>query len=62
VEALLLETALAQAVDERTAPRRALQAALTAPEPLDALRPFIHAEPGRSGFTSAGLLAVRRRF
>ncbi len=49
VEALLLETALAQAVDEPTAPRRALQAALTAPEPLDALRPFIQAKPGRSG-------------
>ena len=38
-------SALAQAVDEPTAPRRALQAALTAPELLDARRPFIHAEP-----------------
>jgi LuxR family maltose regulon positive regulatory protein len=44
VEALLLETALALAVDERPAARRALQAALAAAEPLDALRPFTHAE------------------
>ena len=45
VEALLLETALTLAVDERPAARRALQAALAAAEPLDALRPFTHAEP-----------------
>jgi hypothetical protein len=35
VEAFLLETALALAVDERPEARRALQAALTATEPLD---------------------------
>ena len=45
VEAFLLETALTLAVDERPAARRALQAALAAAEPLDALRPFTHAEP-----------------
>ena len=42
----LLETALTLAVDDRPAARRALQAALAAAEPLDALRPFTHAEPG----------------
>jgi LuxR family maltose regulon positive regulatory protein len=49
VEAFLLETALALAVDERPAARRALQTALTAltaAEPLDALRPFAHVGAG----------------
>ena len=45
VESFLLETALATAADERPAARRALQAALAAAEPLDALRP-VH--PGRT--------------
>jgi LuxR family maltose regulon positive regulatory protein len=45
VEAFLLETALTLAGDERPAARRALRAALAVAEPLDALRPFTHAEP-----------------
>ena len=56
VEAFLLETALALAVDEPPAARRALQAALAAAAPLDALRPFTQAEP-----TVRALLAVQHR-
>jgi LuxR family maltose regulon positive regulatory protein len=54
VEAFLLETALALAADEPPAARRALQAALAAAEPLDALRPFAQAEP-----SVCALLAVQ---
>jgi LuxR family maltose regulon positive regulatory protein len=46
VEAFLLETALAEARGQRSVARRALQAALAAAEPLDAVRPFMQAEPG----------------
>ena len=45
VEALLLETALALAANQRPAARRALQAALAAAEPLDALSPFTQPQP-----------------
>jgi LuxR family maltose regulon positive regulatory protein len=45
VEAFLLETALAVTADDQPAARRALQAALAAAEPLDALRPFAQTEP-----------------
>jgi LuxR family maltose regulon positive regulatory protein len=45
LEVHLLETALALATGERPAARRALQAALAAAEPLDALRPFTQAGP-----------------
>jgi LuxR family maltose regulon positive regulatory protein len=45
VEAFLLEAALALATGERPAARRALQAALAAAQPLDALRPFSQAGP-----------------
>jgi LuxR family transcriptional regulator, maltose regulon positive regulatory protein len=45
VEAFLLEAALAEARGQRSVARRALQAALAAAEPLDAVRPFMQAEP-----------------
>ena len=45
VDAWLLETTLAITADERPTARRALQTALALAEPLDALRPFTHAEP-----------------
>ncbi|MDT7613698.1 MAG: LuxR family transcriptional regulator, maltose regulon positive regulatory protein [Pseudonocardiales bacterium] len=45
VEAFLLETTLALATGERPAARRALQAALAAAQPIDALRPFSQAGP-----------------
>jgi LuxR family maltose regulon positive regulatory protein len=45
VDAWLLETTLAMAAGERPAARRALQSALALAQPLDALRPFTHAEP-----------------
>ena len=60
-------SALARAVDERTAPRadaprRALQAALTAPRATRRVA-TVHSRRTRPiGFTSAGLFAVRRRF
>lgn len=46
VEAWLLEASAAVAVGERPAARAALQTALALAEPLDALRPFAHADPG----------------
>ena len=46
VDAWLLETTLAITAGERPAARRALQTALALAQPLDALRPFIHAGPG----------------
>lgn len=45
VDAWLLETAVALWSGERLAARHGLQAALAAAEPLDALRPFMLAEP-----------------
>ena len=45
VDAWLLETTLAITADERPTARRALQTALALAQPLDALRPFTHAEP-----------------
>jgi LuxR family transcriptional regulator, maltose regulon positive regulatory protein len=46
VDAWLLETSLAVAAGERPAARKALQRSLSVAEPLDALRPFLHAGPG----------------
>jgi LuxR family maltose regulon positive regulatory protein len=67
VEAFLLETALAVANNERPAALRALHAAVAAAEPLDALRPFIQAEPSvralvalQYGSTAAGDAFTRR--
>jgi LuxR family maltose regulon positive regulatory protein len=46
VHAWLLEASMAVAAGERPTARRALQAALALAEPLDAIRPFVHAGAG----------------
>jgi LuxR family transcriptional regulator, maltose regulon positive regulatory protein len=46
VQAWLLEASMAVAAGERPAARRALQSALALAEPLDAVRPFVHAGAG----------------
>jgi LuxR family maltose regulon positive regulatory protein len=46
VHAWLLEASMAVAAGERPTARRALQTALALAEPLDAIRPFVHAGAG----------------
>jgi LuxR family maltose regulon positive regulatory protein len=46
VDAWLLEAALAVAHGDRPAARRALHCSLSIAEPLEALRPYLHAGPG----------------
>jgi LuxR family transcriptional regulator, maltose regulon positive regulatory protein len=45
VDALLQEAALAVGADDRFAARRALQSAIELAEPLELVRPFVHAGP-----------------
>jgi LuxR family transcriptional regulator, maltose regulon positive regulatory protein len=45
VDALLQEAALAVGADDRFAARRALQSAIELAEPLELIRPFVHAGP-----------------